>query len=124
METVASQRRGDVIRARRDELDWSQADLSRESGVPLSTVQNLESGVYRRPQRKTLVKVAEALGLDADALAQAPTTSSSEESVERVMRQVDPEVRLIGGMVMGWLHALPEAQRQEQLDFLTRHIFG
>ena len=71
METVVRQRRGDVIRARREELEWSQTDLSRESGVPLSTVQTLESEVYRRPQRQTLTKIAEALGLNVEALAAA-----------------------------------------------------
>lgn len=123
MDTVARQRRGDVIRARRETLGWSQADLSRESGVPLSTVQTLESDVYRRPQRKTLVKIADALDLDVEALM-ATSPLSNDEGVERVMRKVDPEIRLMGGMVMGWLHALPDEQRQIELDFLTKHIFG
>lgn len=34
------------VRARRSEIDWTQEDLARESGVSIATVKRLESGVH------------------------------------------------------------------------------
>lgn len=63
----------DVIRQRREVLDLTQQQLAAAAGVSLKTISNIENEALT-PQRNTLRKVREALGLSSDltvAAAQA-----------------------------------------------------
>lgn len=53
----------DMVRRRRVQLQLSQSDLAKDSGLSLSTVKNLEDG-HALPRRKTLQAIGQALGYD------------------------------------------------------------
>jgi transcriptional regulator with XRE-family HTH domain len=41
---------------------WSQTKLSKVSGVPQSTISEIENGIRKNPTFKTISKLAKALG--------------------------------------------------------------
>ncbi len=47
----------------REKRGWSQADLARESGVPLGTIREFEQG-RREPLFSNMLKLRAALGFD------------------------------------------------------------
>lgn len=49
------------IKKRKQELGWTNADLSKRSGVPLGTVQKALGGTTKCPRRETLKKLTAAL---------------------------------------------------------------
>lgn len=52
---------GNYIKGRRDQLGWSRADLSRESGVPHTTIRNIENNPRDvKPEETTLEALAVA----------------------------------------------------------------
>jgi len=63
------------VRARREQLGWSQSRLARASGVSRTVVNEVENG-RRSPSLPTYDKLRRALGLDlASSLALLPTTA-------------------------------------------------
>ncbi|MFS3128682.1 helix-turn-helix transcriptional regulator [Nocardioides sp. Bht2] len=56
---------GDVVRMRREAFDMTQNQLAKVASVSLKSVGNLENGTVV-PQRGTLRKIQEALGLSSD----------------------------------------------------------
>jgi transcriptional regulator with XRE-family HTH domain len=56
------------VRALRERIGWSQAELSRRSGVPQSAINDLESGKQKELRSDNLKRVAEALEVSVDAL--------------------------------------------------------
>jgi transcriptional regulator with XRE-family HTH domain len=52
-----------MLREMRGEHEISQAELSRRSGVPLTTIQKIEQG-YSEPTFSTFIKLARALRAD------------------------------------------------------------
>ncbi|GAB2799565.1 hypothetical protein GCM10027091_33960 [Streptomyces daliensis] len=52
----------EVVRRRREELGWSQAELGRETGMTQSSIARFEHG-GTQPTLTTLERLAEALGL-------------------------------------------------------------
>lgn len=57
-----------TIRKRRNELNMSQNELSRRSGVDRSTISQIESGKRRKPNIDTLLCIAVGLDLDGQIL--------------------------------------------------------
>lgn len=56
---------GNYIKERRERLGWSRADLSRESGVPHTTIRNIENNPRNvKPEEITLERIAAAFGED------------------------------------------------------------
>lgn len=55
---------GQCIRARREELGWSQDELARRAGVSRSTVYRLEVGTTTSLYPANLLSVLDALGLE------------------------------------------------------------
>ncbi len=55
---------GQRLKKARGDLVWSQADLERESGVPIVTISRIEND-HSRPQQGTVRKLAWALGVNA-----------------------------------------------------------
>ena len=51
------------IKERREEAGISQEELSKRSGVSRTIISGLESGTITTTTTKTIVKIAEALGL-------------------------------------------------------------
>lgn len=57
----ATRERGQQVRARREELDWTQDELALKSGCSVTTVKRIERGIGEEP--KELRKVLATLGL-------------------------------------------------------------
>ncbi len=75
------------VRARREQLGWSQSRLARASGVSRTVVNEVENG-RRSPSLPTYDKLRRALGLDlASSLALLPTTAPAAPS-ERFLTTV------------------------------------
>jgi transcriptional regulator with XRE-family HTH domain len=47
---------------REKKKSWSQTKLSKVSGVPQSTISEIENGIRKNPTFKTISKLAKALG--------------------------------------------------------------
>jgi len=75
------------VRARREQLGWSQSRLARASGVSRTVVNEVENG-RRNPSLPTYDKLRRALGLDlASSLALLPTATPASVS-ERFLTTV------------------------------------
>ncbi len=78
----------------RDRVGWSQADLAEAIGVDPSLISRIETGATRRPQRRTLMKIADAFreaGLPVDvrhleAAVDAGLPAGAYELDERLLR--------------------------------------
>jgi len=78
---------GGSVRARREQLGWSQSRLARASGVSRTVVNEVENG-RRSPSLPTYDKLRRALGLDlASSLALLPTATPASVS-ERFLTTV------------------------------------
>lgn len=64
---------GDTIRVAREAHGWTQGELAAESGVPKRTIQEIENGRVKRPQRATDLRLRQALDLEGE-----PTRERSE----------------------------------------------
>lgn len=53
---------GLAVRRERIEREWSQAELARRAGLSASAVNRIEAG-QRRPRLRSIVSLADALGL-------------------------------------------------------------
>lgn len=82
---------------------WRQIDLARQSGVRQSAISKWKRGT-QEPDRKSLVKIAAALGVSVDQLegtAALPATQpighlrSKEAAVVQAYRDLGPEFRKI-----------------------------
>lgn len=60
---------GEEVRARREALGLSRLDVQRAGGPYAETVLSLEQGRTRRPNRRTLVELDDALGWTAGTAA-------------------------------------------------------
>src|SRR5215204_7503786 len=61
---------GDLLRHHRDSANLTQEDLAERTGLTPQAISLLERGERRRPHRYTVEKLAEALGLTRQDLAQ------------------------------------------------------
>jgi transcriptional regulator with XRE-family HTH domain len=52
----------DKLKIYREKKGWSQTKLSKVSGVPQSTISEIENGIRKNPTFKTIQKLAKALG--------------------------------------------------------------
>jgi predicted ATPase/DNA-binding XRE family transcriptional regulator len=61
---------GELLRSRRASAGLTQEDLAESTGLTTQAISLLERGERRRPQRYTVQKLSEALGLEGEALAE------------------------------------------------------
>lgn len=87
---------GERVRAAREEQKLSQAAFAALLGMPERTLQDIESGKVKRPQRKTRDRIDAVLG------ARAPGETEAEWPSD-----LDAFLKLLGA----FLYALPEAER-------------
>lgn len=60
---------GNYIKQRRDQIGWTRADLARKSGVPYTTLRNIENNKRDvKPEEVTLDALAGAFGEDPTML--------------------------------------------------------
>jgi transcriptional regulator with XRE-family HTH domain len=87
---------GKRIRKLRIEREWKLKDLARESGVPVSTISDLEHGRSTNPDGDTLVKLAAALETTSDwlqtgeGLPVRQETRIDESEMTRLFKQLSP----------------------------------
>jgi transcriptional regulator with XRE-family HTH domain len=60
---------GKIIKEFRKKKEWSQQKLAEKSGLSFNTITRIEQGIGDSPTLKTLVKLADALGVGLDDLA-------------------------------------------------------
>ena len=61
---------GDLLRRRRASAGLTQEELAENAGLTTQAISLLERGERRRPQRYTVRKLSEALGLEGESLAE------------------------------------------------------
>lgn len=83
--TVPTTRLGANVRARREDLGWSQGDLSRAAGLSRSTISVCEKGVRMAdPSASILYRIALALGVTMeDLMGVQPLRKTTKNVVRR-----------------------------------------
>lgn len=71
---------GGVVRRLRVRAGLSQKELARRAGLSVRALRYLESGGVARPQATSIRRLADALGVDPDALAHRPPAASADQS--------------------------------------------
>src|SRR3712207_2160448 len=69
---------GRNVRAVREAKLFSRTELAERSGVSLAGIDHLERGLSARPRRRTVERLAKALGVDVEALMEGTETSKVE----------------------------------------------
>ena len=59
---------GYKIKEIRESLDMTQEELAEKSGISRVTISGLENGTERNTMSKTLIKIANALGVSLDQI--------------------------------------------------------
>lgn len=103
----------EILSARRNSLGMSFDILSEKSGVPVSTLKKLFTGVTRAPQLDTLTAVTHALGLTLDDLDDAAQpVSPAERDLLAAWRNLDDYGRAAVRAVLDAEAARVQAERQ------------
>ena len=85
---------GELIRRLRDERGWTQAQLSRESGLTITCLSNLERGATKYPNPVTVAGLAAAFGLQpseldprrlAEEVAEQARTFAQRQAIRRLL---------------------------------------
>ena len=99
---------GELIRHLRDERGWTQAQLSRESGLTITCLSNIERGATRDPNTETITGLAIAFGLDpseldprrlAEAVAEHARTFAKRQAITRLLALPDRDVEAVLGFL-------------------------
>ena len=69
---------GRNVRAVREAKLFSRTELAERSGVSLAGIDHLERGLSARPRRRTVERLAKALGVDVEALMEGTETPKAE----------------------------------------------
>jgi transcriptional regulator with XRE-family HTH domain len=101
---------GDRIREAREARGWTQDDLAEHSGVPRRTIQEIEAGRVRKPQRATDLKLRQVLDLEG-----AP-----EEEHDAWPEDVQAIVDIVGAYLM----TLAPAERIRWISDFMRGTVG
>lgn len=63
---------GDAVKALREDLLLTQADVAQRSGVSERTISDIEQGHRPKPQNKTILVLAQVLEVGTDLLMESP----------------------------------------------------
>ena len=74
---------GDLLRSRRASAGLTQEDLAASTGLTTQAISLLERGERRRPQRYTVQKLSEALGLEGGSLAEFESAARPRVALSR-----------------------------------------
>ena len=92
---------GEIIRKRREALEWSQTTLSKNSGVHLNTLRDIEKQGGWSSSKLTML--AEALGLDALSLSKGREVVTQRRGEEAAGIVTIPRYDAVGSMGRGVL---------------------
>lgn len=108
---------GPRLRALRQQHDTTLADLSRTTGISVSTLSRLESG-QRRPNLELLLPLAKAYGVPLDDLVGAPPTGDPRVHLRPIKhhgRTMIPLTRRAGG-IQAYKMIIPASQGPQEPD--------
>jgi transcriptional regulator with XRE-family HTH domain len=92
---------------------WSQSKLAEEAGITQSTLSRIENGT-QEPRAQTLVKIADALGVEYRALLESGEGPPGKQSgLTKLVVQV--------AEIDSALEDLPVEKKAEILEFLVDH---
>lgn len=103
---LPAMRIGERIAALREARGWTQTELASRAGVTASAINQIESGLTKRPSIETLFPIADALNVDARELA-----------------GLDAEIDDLGQAIAHVLRELP-AERQIEIAHYTQYQAG
>lgn len=101
---------GDIIRQAREAHGWTQDELAAHSGVPKRTIQEIENGRVKRPQRGNDLKLRQALDIEGDAV--------------RERSEWPEDVAAIVDIVGAYLMTLTPAERIKWISDFVREDIG
>lgn len=101
---------GDKIRGAREATGWTQDELAAHSGVPKRTIQEIENGRVKKPQRATDLKLRAALDIEGDPV--------------RERSEWPDDVATIVDIVGAYMMTLSPSERIRWVSEFTRHTLG
>ncbi|MHB0844735.1 LexA family transcriptional regulator [Stutzerimonas nitrititolerans] len=114
---------GKRLAAMLEELDWSEGELKRRSGVPQPTIHRIITGESQDPRQGNVEKIAKALGVTAHWLRHGGSRDQSvKEDIALYASNVEPgppitspyrAIKIVGTAQMGnegYWYALDEAE--------------
>ena len=118
------------IKDKKRQMGYSYARLSRESGVPVGTIQKIFNGETRNPRYETIQLLGNALGLEEQSVMNSPLYGAS-QGIQRPLRAVhEPQAaynvrggeydgsseKKQGQLTVRDYEELPDDQRYELID--------
>ena len=94
----------DNLRARREELGVTRAELAEAAGITARTLCNYESGVRRPSNMEIVQKIADALGTTTEYLlsnGETPVVAAHERGGARAAKDINELVSEVTGMFAG-----------------------
>ncbi len=94
----------DNLKARREELGVSRAELAKAAGITARTLRNYESGERRPSNMEIVQKIADALGTTAECLLSSGETlvvEAHERGGARAAKDINELVSEVTGMFAG-----------------------
>lgn len=76
---------GAYVRARRDELGFTQESLAAAAGLSVTYIAMMERGEQKNPRRTTLLALAKALDVDEATLLSPPAPPKPGSALERFL---------------------------------------
>lgn len=111
---------GRAFREERERRGWSRARLSELSGIPTSTLQQVEGG--GNSELRTLVRLADALDLSlSDVIAHATTGEKANPTVTRLMHNAPSA---LGGVDASARAGLSDLQLLQRIAIAILHMVG
>lgn len=113
---------GDYVVRRREQRGWSRAELARQSGVPYSTLSNIERNEHKvKPKEETLRALAVALGEEDDS--QLRVLAGYDIVTSNGPSELAKRVEALATVAPGWKKILRDIQEmytpEEQHEALT-----
>jgi len=82
---MMSETYGQLVSRLRDARDWTQQELADRSGVPKRTIQEVESGRVKKPQRATRLAINEALEIEGDIVRERSERPRDVEAITDII---------------------------------------
>ena len=83
---------GERLRRLREARGWSQQELSERSGVPYITIYRCERGQHQEPRVNVAARLARALGVSLDVLADTYGDVIQDETLGEDMKRLSAAV--------------------------------
>lgn len=105
---------GNRVAQRMQELNWSEGELGRRSGVPQPTIHRILTGVSASPRQFNVEKLAKALGVSSEWLWKGGDTPAIQTGLESNV-ELGPRVRGVVPLI-SWVQAGAWCEMQEGME--------